>query len=516
MATTRQSDCWQVGMALMVLATWTLALGMARPVEAQIAGRALPDTPFRAVITADGVIARSGAGDTFYEVGRLNRDSQPVTVHGVLRGWFQIEPFEGVYSVVARDDVRLNADRTVAIVNRDQTVVYAKASDPERDSFTQQRVLFSGARLNVHRVEGDVVVVTPPSDVRVFIRAENARALAPGEVVPPRDRPTTPTVPIEPRDPRAPDRGVTPPVRGPAPDQSVTLQRGGFFEFGGSVFPVAVSSVLFERLAAGGTDRSITLRVHRDVPSSDVAAFMDRARRQGFTRIRTETISEDSPQPPVTARPDRTPRNDEATTEAQPEERPDRTQTPERPRRDGFSGIAPEVRAAEERFQEVVEKPLAERNLGELITVFEALSEDSELTQPDRRLVEVRVADLRRMRAAQQALAMVDSAQRRSGERAAEAPRFQPADVPPVYDLTGILEPSIVFDGRARPQLLRLRDPATNNTLVYIRPEAVQGLDRLISRNVGIIGRIGPVHPEKGVRIFELQRIDRLEEAPAP
>lgn len=503
------------------------------PASAQTDGRVLPPAPFDAVITVDSAPVRAVAteSDNYYTLGELVRN-QVVRV-GVVgpAGWFRIEPPAGIFSVLPRERVELNADRTEATVSIDQTVLMAWNPQSGGQSFTPQRVLFSGTRLSVHRVTDDEVIVVPPAGVTVFIRANIARALAPGERPPapiatPGTTPGTPgSTPGAPGttpgtrpapDAGAPPAGTTPGAaatepRMPAPSQTITIRGDDHFEFGGRIYPNEVADVLFRQLAAGGTDRDLTFRTYRDVPFRSVQRMVELARQHGLQRVSLQSIGQATPARPDAGRPTTPPDTTDPTT-PRTTEQPADTDPPARPdARPAFSGIAATVRAAVTRFREAEEQPLAERPITDLLSIFEALAEDSGLQEPDRQLVAAHLADLRRLRIAQEALASIEAARSKIDDAADEEPRFRPDDTPPVYDLTGILVPSRLFDGRTRPQLLRLRDVETDATLGYIRPEALDSPADLLGKTVGIIGRIDPPHPELGIRLLRIQRIDRID-----
>ena len=81
---------------------------------------------------------------------------------------------------------------------------------------------------------------------------------------------------------------------------------------------------------------------------------------------------------------------------------------------------------------------------------------------------------------------------------------------PKRYDVTGQLRASNVYDGRRLPLLLRLVEPRTGKTIVYIKPQPNVDTAGYLGKLVGVTGDVR-LDPSLSVRIIGVKELDVLE-----
>ena len=119
--------------------------------------------PYKAVIDADSVFARSGPGQKFYATSRLSRSDQVVVHRHDPGGWYMIAPPAGSFSWIRADAVnRLSRQRGV-LTDNNVAVRVGSTLDDKRDVF--QARLSTGAAVEII---GEKTIQTEQGAVRMF------------------------------------------------------------------------------------------------------------------------------------------------------------------------------------------------------------------------------------------------------------------------------------------------------------------------------------------------------------
>lgn len=129
--------------------------------------------PFTGTVTSDRVYVRSGPSSTFYELGQLNKNDL-VQVVGVAGGgaWYRIEPPTGVFCLIAKDLVDVDATGAVATVKNDFVNVRAGTALYQNRDSAVLMVVRKGARLDVVGSTDKHIKVKPPAGANVFISSQ--------------------------------------------------------------------------------------------------------------------------------------------------------------------------------------------------------------------------------------------------------------------------------------------------------------------------------------------------------
>ena len=479
-----------------------------------------PDPPFEAEVVAEEVELRAGASEDFYAVGTVSEGTR-VRVMSMLGDWLRIAPPPGVYSLVEKEYVDpADGDRTGQI-NQNRVLAYAARADGGTEDLRGQRTLFVGASVSIVGEVNGYYRITAPSDVFVFLprssdkvrptdadtdaSAEPDRHVEPDEVD--LQSEPMPDLQLPEIDPAEIEAEVT------RPTFEARLRADERFEFAGEQFRGEHLEMLFERIAEIDTEWSVRIDSYEDVPSAWRERARELASEKGLEDVTFEVLDEstpdmaerdeDDPDTRIAERPD----VDDQVDDARDDQEADREDDDD----ERYAHIEVEVPlsdpvlAAERRFRAAVDKPLHEQPLDDLIERFEAAAETEDLPDLDRRVAEARLGDLRSRQSALEALQRLD----RTGEALAaddEQPRFVRPDRPAHFDFTGTLTTSAVFDGTARPRLLRLVSAEEGHTIAYLRPDAVEDVRDLLGDEVAVVGR-AERDAELGVRIIDVQWI---------
>ena len=490
------------------------ALSLSRPVSADEID--WPDPPFEAEVVAEEVELRAGASEDFYTVGTVSEGTR-VRVMSMLGDWLRIAPPPGVYSLVAKEYVDPAEGGRTGRINQNRVLAYAARADGGTEDLRGQRTLFVGASVSIVGEVNGYYRITAPSDVFVFmprssdkVRPTDAdaarepdRAVEPDEV----DLEAEPMPDLQPPDidPAEIEAEVT------RPPFEARLRADERFEFAGEQFGGEHLEMWFDRIAEIDPEWSVRIESYEDVPSAWRERARELASERGLEDVTFEVLDrstpdmaereEDDPDTRIAERPEVDDQAADREADDDDDERYAHIEV-EVP-------LSERVLAAERRFRAAVEKPLPEQPLDDLIERFEAAAESEDLPDLDRRVVEARLGDLRARQRALEALQRLD----RTGEALAATdgqPRFVRPDRPAYFDFTGTLTTSAVFDGTARPRLLRLLSADEGHTIAYLRPEAVEDLRDLLGEPVAVVGR-AERDAELGVRIIDVQWI-----GPAP
>ena len=447
----------------------TLTLTTAVAVVAVISAlpAAAAEVPYKAVATDDNVAIRAGAGGTFYTVGKLE-PGQIVTVEEVVFNWYKIRPPAGVFSYVAKAAVDLEgAAPGVGTVKSDRTAVYAADVAGPGDSYRKQLNLNEGDTVKVVAEEGAFYRIQPPDNARVYVEPDALRPATEEEI----EAAMEPVVDPVPESPPAEETDVetNPP---PVVDPPVT--------------------------DTDPQDSDPPVEAPDDSTGDDTTTDDEDPDPVGEE---PDTGGEEETDPPIT---EVTPEVPDADTPAEPDDdsRPTGTTT--------VLGESEAVRDAERRFAAAMEKPLEKRPVESLLTVYEVLSKQPDLSRFDQRIVAFRIRTLRRDLSVAQALRNIEQTREDIAESAARMPERSETDKPVEYDAVGLLIASGVYDGQRLPRLYRLVDPANRRTLAYIEPGEGWKPAEVLGQVVGVVG--DRVYDQAlKLRVLVPEQIDRLE-----
>jgi len=150
-----------------------LLLTPAAPATPAATAPAAEMQPFTGTVTSDRVYVRSGPSSTFYELGQLNKNDL-VQVVGVAGGgaWYRIEPPTGVFCLIAKDLVDVDATGAVATVKNDFVNVRAGTALYQNRDSAVLMVVRKGARLDVVGSTDRHIKIKPPAGANVFISSQ--------------------------------------------------------------------------------------------------------------------------------------------------------------------------------------------------------------------------------------------------------------------------------------------------------------------------------------------------------
>jgi hypothetical protein len=156
--------------------------------------------PYRAEITQEAALVRSGPGESHYPTCRLLRGAEVEVYRQAPNGWCAIRPPEGEFSLVAADQVRLLPGDDLAEVVAAEAPVWVGSESAKPDQHTWQIHLQRGERAVVLGVrtapgEKDSTVtwykIAPPAGEFRWVPAES---LAPVQAAGALGSPSTPKV----------------------------------------------------------------------------------------------------------------------------------------------------------------------------------------------------------------------------------------------------------------------------------------------------------------------------------
>lgn len=138
--------------------------------------------------------------------------------------------------------------------------------------------------------------------------------------------------------------------------------------------------------------------------------------------------------------------------------------------------------------------PLDKRPLGELLVAYKKMSLNTSMPIRDQRMIQARMAQLKRDMNLSNAIRQINSAQVSLAAVVPPAPQPQRVAVEPAktnFDFVGQLLASGVYDGQNLPRLYRLVNPAdVRVTIAYIRPNDQINPAAHLGRVVGIVGQL--------------------------
>jgi len=404
--------------------------------------------PYAGVVQTETVEVRAGGGNSFYVVGTL-KQGELVEVHGHFYGWVKIKPPEGVCSYIKRAFVNRHGDGNVGTVSDEKAMVWAaQVKGPPGASFRQQRFLTEGERVAIVEQKGDYYRILPPSDTYVYLPPDSI-VLATEEKV---------SVVDDHADPDPPTVVTVTPSENAVAD----------------LMPNEATPVTDD--VAGSMPLAAT-----DEASGPVTSGVDPAAADDGVEAKVVSV------PPDVAE-----TVDSASVH------------------DASGGPAPMVEAAEMRLNAVSELPLGDQPIDELITAYQHLNDDPDLSRRDRSLVMMRIKQLgnrKRLAATLRSVSAFRSDLKRRPENASET--FE-AQMKSGYATVGRLLASIVYNGETLPVMYRIVEPGTYRTLAYVRPATKAQATRLLGRIVGVVGRSRYDRALKAL-VVEVDRLELLE-----
>lgn len=145
-----------------------------------------------AKITADNVYVRSGAGDNYYPVAKLNTGNE-LTVVGAKFDWLKVVPPQGTFSYVAKAFVDKAADGQSGTVNRDDVNVRA-GGELNAMKTTVQSKLANGQQVKILGEVDEYYKIAPPTDAYVYVNQKHVELVKriPGSVAQQQPAPASP------------------------------------------------------------------------------------------------------------------------------------------------------------------------------------------------------------------------------------------------------------------------------------------------------------------------------------
>ena len=146
----------------------------------------------------------------------------------------------------------------------------------------------------------------------------------------------------------------------------------------------------------------------------------------------------------------------------------------------------------EQRMVDAHQLPLDQRPLDELLAAYLSLSDGKQLPIGDQRIIQARVAQLKRDINLSNALKSIGAVKTSNSYVIPSQPAIPAESATPSikqYDRVGQLLASALYDGKNLPRLYRLVNPANPNvTLIYVRPNANVNAATHLGQMVGIVG----------------------------
>jgi hypothetical protein len=166
----------------------------------------------------------------------------------------------------------------------------------------------------------------------------------------------------------------------------------------------------------------------------------------------------------------------------------------------------------EEKMQAALKLPIEQQPIDQLLEVYNTLATLPNLSQLDQAVIAIRRSQLNRNAKLAEAIkALAAAKQNVSAVPNVPLAGDEPLTPRPIsYDVTGQLQASSVYDGVKLPALLRVTEPASNRTIVYVRPSRKFDAPKALGRLVGIVGK-SHFDSSLNLRIIDVDRLDILE-----
>lgn len=150
------------------------------------------------------------------------------------------------------------------------------------------------------------------------------------------------------------------------------------------------------------------------------------------------------------------------------------------------------VKALEGRLVAAYDMPLEQIPLDQFLSAYQKVGQEAQLSIGDQRIIQARLALLKRDMNLANALKQIGHVQRDVPVVAPALPTTPQAPATPTalqFDMVGKLMASSLYDGQSLPRLFRLVNPAnTNMTVAYVRPSEQVDLAPYLGKVVGITG----------------------------
>ena len=463
--------------------------------------------PFQAVVSQDKVDVRSGGSSDFYSVGKLERGAR-VTVLEIIGGWNLIAPPAGVHAIILKSDVS-TADEKAGTVKAEKAVVLALSLKGANkiESYRPWPSLKKGDAVEISGESGDFYIINPPKGSVAY--------LPPGSVR--RTELVTTVVPAAPATPAAP----APPVAA-APIKPAAPARAEPAKPKPPVLAAKPDTTVSDAAAAGAlpvTSGSEAVKGDGPAKPEPAAVVMDNTTKPAKPAKPVKphtTVTNDGP---ATTQPEKPGTRGavfvqriapSAPAPAAPSDASTGSNAPADPT---ALGDSPAVRELETKLAAAAKQPVEKRPLAELIAGYEQADAGTDLSPTDRRIVSVRLGQLRDNLAIQKAVQSAEATRKSNSSPITIPPPpappkpgvYNPAD----YDAVGQLLASTVYDGEASPRLLRIADPANQRTIAYVLPGPKLDAQHLLGKIVGVKGE-AKYDPALRLRVIVVDKIDLL------
>lgn len=448
------------------------------------------ETPFQAVVAQDKVDVRAGGSNDFYAVGKLERGAR-VTVLEILGGWNVIAPPPGVHAIIAKADVT-SSDEKTGTVKSEKAIVRALSLKGANatESYRPWPPLKKGDSVEIFGEAGDFYLIDPPKGSMAYlppgsVRRAEVTAAAPAEV--------KPAVPAKP---------VAPPAH---------------------VEPKTKTPVLTAKTDAAVTDAAATGAI---VPSNeptkgDSAPKVEPPKTEPVPAV----VMDSTTKPAKAAKPPKVaaaPGADGAPA-TQPKPRgavfvpikpPAAAEATTRSSDASVLGDSAQVRELEAKLAAAAKQPIDKRPLTDLIAGYEKADASADLSPTDRKIVSVRLGQLRDNLAVQKAVMNAETVRKNNSAPITLPPPppppkpgvYNPAD----YEAVGQLLASTVYDGDASPRLFRIADSVDQRTIAYVQAGPKVDIQPYLGRIVGVKGEV-KYDPALRLRVITADKIDILQ-----
>lgn len=364
--------------------------------------------------------AQAGAGDTSYDVLRLNPGDRVTVVAIKFDRWLQIVPPEGSYCLVPAGHVTRNGAAgfpTEGVASRDLNVRIASQINEMKWDFAPRRIP-AGSRLTIlGETDDQYYMIPPPSDVYYYVPKDALRPVTDGG---------------------SPDNGdlaAQPPVDGGA-------------------------------AVADGTETPDATDVPMPDDAGELAARPDDTTPDVNGEVELPDSGERTPIPGDEATPESATTR-ESMTDASPTTAPVLSS----------DEAAVAFLTLEEQYAAEVSKPIDQQQLDELEANYQRMIDEGELGTADAETAQVRLKGIERRRKAieqfEEVRRMQEQMRAAEQEMADSSAQYnQQIEQATVkrYAAVGVLRTSKLRLGRQT--LYRLTDPNTGRTLVYVRADA--------------------------------------------
>ncbi len=485
-----------IGMGPVLGAAFTMAVLLAgEAAQAQWAG-GTPELPFNALVSVDQAQLRAEPGESSYVVGTFPR-GQRLRVVDVSRGWCQVVPPPGVYSYVSKSAITRGQGKE-GTVSVDDIVVYVAAQNGgPQVSQKVHRKLFKGAKVIIQGEEGDKYRIIPPDGSYVWVPADQvAPEQAGGESTGGES-----------------DRQASTPIE-------ITLQRRALL-VDGRQMPVRdltrdLTRVL-QDIVDRDADRSVVIRGGEGISDVVVSEWVKSARGLGLTNVSAgpaaggteDTSANTSGNGSNDADNQSTDANtgsDDTTNSATDNNNSAATTSQD------TSDAERKLEAAEKRFLAMIDKPLEEQPIDQMLETYQELKADESLGRRGKQIVELRLFQLGRSKMALDAIRDLEQASSRLEKEQTPTPDFEPGLLPVFYNLKGTLVASAVYNGTSLPRLFRLTADDGVTTIAYVRAADVADPAKMLGARVGIVGKV-VMDEQLKVQLAQVERIDVLTPA---